>query len=58
MAKYKITGSLNCEYYNQEFGEYIQVKKTLYARFRWTLKIKVFYMKIFYDWVEVKELES
>lgn len=52
--KYKITGRLNGAYQNME-GNWIETKETVYARFRWTMIIKVFVMRFFYDWVEVEE---
>jgi hypothetical protein len=36
--------------------DWIETKKVVYARFRWTMAIKVFAMRLFYDWVEVEEV--
>lgn len=53
---YKITGTLNVLCWSKE-GSWIEIKKTVYAKYKWTMKMKVFFMKIFYDWVEVEEGE-
>ena len=55
--KYKITGTLNGEFLSWE-DDWVQCKKVVYARFRWTMLIKVIYMRLFYDWVEVEEVNE
>ena len=56
--KYKITGTLNGGNFNWDYDDIVQSKKILYARFEWTMLIKVFYMRLFYDWVEVEEVNE
>ena len=50
---YVITGKLNCAY--EVEGELRQVSKTYKTRFRFIANILVFYCRLFYDWVSVKE---
>ena len=51
---YKITGYTNGGYYSREgnFVEYI--KNEHKARFKITFLIKLFFMRLLYDWVEVE----
>lgn len=53
----KITGYLNGAYYNSE-GNYIQVKKVLYSRFNFISKLKILYLELFYDYVEIEEVNN
>lgn len=53
--KSKITGTLNCQYMNRE-GMLVQPTKVMYARTNITLAIKLFFMRMFYDWIEVEVL--
>lgn len=55
--RYKITGTLNGEFLSWE-DDWVQCKKVVYARFRLTMLIKVIYMRLFYDWVEVEEVNE
>ena len=55
--RYKITGTLNGACLSWE-DDWIETKKVVYARFRWTMIIKTFYMRLFYDWVEVEEVNE
>lgn len=50
---YIITGKLNGEYEIE--GELKEVSKTYKTRFRFVANILVFYCRLFYDWVSVKE---
>ena len=52
---YKITGYLNGTFYNEETREFVEIKETRYARFKWTLVLKTIYLKLFYDWVEIEK---
>lgn len=52
---YKIIGHLNDAYYNEELDEYVEIKKVWYTNSILGLKIKVFIMQLFYDWVEIEE---
>ena len=45
---FKITGYLHGGYVNSE-GVTVQPQETLYARNKFTLKLKTFYLQLFYD---------
>ena len=53
----KITGYLNGLYRNSE-GNYIQAKKVLYSRFNIISKLKILYLSLFYDYVEIEEVKK
>ena len=52
----KITGYLNTMYYKE--GDYIQVKKVLYSRFNIISKLKILYLSLLYDYVDVEEVDN
>lgn len=54
--KYKITGRLVGGYRNPE-GVVDDVQDIKYAKFIWTMRVKLFYMRLFYDYVELEVLE-
>lgn len=52
--KYKITGRLVGGCRNPE--GMVDVQDIKYARFIWTMRVKLFYMRLFYDYVELEVL--
>lgn len=54
--KYRITGILAGGYRNPE-GDLVNVNDTYYARFKWTMRLKLFYIRLFYDYVELEVLK-
>ena len=55
--KYKITGGLAGEYpiSEAEGAPLAPVIETVYAKNVFTAYLKILYMRLFYDWVEVSE---
>lgn len=51
---YKITGYLDDVYYSPEGNIVKDIKKQYKARFKITFLIKLFFMRLLYDWVEVE----
>ena len=52
----KITGYLNTMYYIE--GDYVQVTKVLYSRIKFISKLKILYLSLFYDYVEIEEVKN
>ena len=50
---YKIIGRLSNPLYTHE-GEPVEISKTLYARFKWTMFLKTLYLQLFFDWIEIE----
>ena len=55
---WKITGELSGGMPSAYDGEWVEYKKTVYARTKIGLALKSFYMKLFYDWVEIEEVKK
>lgn len=53
---YKITGVI--EDVPSPEGGYMTKKKTYYAAFSWTMEIKSFLIRIFYDEVRIEEVKT
>lgn len=51
---YKIIGYINGGYYSPEGNFINEIKKEYKSRFKLTFTIKLFFVKLFYDWAEVE----
>lgn len=56
-ARFRIIGTLNNLYISPE-GNEEEIRKTLYARYWWTAWLKMEYLKIFYDWVDMTPIDE
>ena len=53
--KGELSGGMPSQYNEGEWEEYVKI---IYARTRIGLVLKSFYMKLFYDWVVVSEVDK
>lgn len=54
---FKITAYLHSAYVNSE-GVTVQPQKTLYARNKFTYRLKLFYLQLFYDSISVEIVKN
>lgn len=56
-ARFKITGGLFNVWESPE-GNKVKIEKTLYARYWWSAWLKMEYLRVFYDYVEMQPIEE
>ena len=56
-ARFKITGGLINLWKSPE-GNKVKIEKTLYACYWWSAWLKMEYLRLFYDYVEMQPIEK